>query len=454
MIQYHKVLSILLIAIVILSSCKHEDINLSEYPDICFEKQILPIFQNNCTSCHNANGEAGYNLSYYEGIMQGVSAGKPFDSEIYKVLSDKWEHMMPPENPLTKDNRTLIRLWIEQGALKDCSDSLDIVLISQNGETKAHYTGENCMACHSSNGGAPGYFSAAGTVFDSTKTNPYSNARVKLYTEILAGGNLVSTIDADEEGYFYTTDNIDFSAGLYPVVEGTNGETMFMGQPTFSGQCYSCHGISQENIYIAETIIPIPNDSICFENQVLPILLSSCALSNCHDPITAEEDFIFTSYWNVMNSEEEDLVVPGNPNESKIYKVITDDDPEDRMPPGPGYQALSQNQIDIIYNWIAEGALENINCNTQDCDTVNVNFSGTIWPIVETNCKGCHSGNNANAGIHLENYNDLKTIVDNNKLIDVIYAQNGLPQMPPTFALSECNKTQIEMWIENGAPND
>lgn len=449
--------SAFLVLLIFLASCKHQDINLADYPEICFEEEILPIFQSNCVMCHGPGGEeSGYPLNSYNAIMKGVVSGKPFESQVYKVLSATWVNMMPPDNPISKENRTLIRLWIEQGAQNtSCPDTMNISLVSSHGTSTGHKAGENCMTCHTSGGTAPGYFNAAGTVYDSSKTNTYPNARVKLYTQLLAAGNLVAEIEADENGYFYTTSDIDFSAGLYPVVEGTSGEVMYMGVPTFSGQCYSCHGYDgQDKIFIGSIPIgPVGNDSICFEYDVLPILLSSCALSNCHDPITHEEDIILTSYWNVMNSDEDELVVPGDPNESKMYEAITETDPEKRMPPPPQYNALSQEQIDIIFKWISEGALDR-DCSAYACDTLNVGFASTIWPIVQSNCKGCHSGASPNGGINLENYGNVKAIADNQKLINVIHGTNGLPQMPPTFSLSDCNKRQIEIWIADGSPNN
>jgi hypothetical protein len=49
--------------------------------------------------------------------MRGIKAGDPNDSEIYKAITKtSGEDKMPPDQPLSADNRTLIRLWIEQGA--------------------------------------------------------------------------------------------------------------------------------------------------------------------------------------------------------------------------------------------------------------------------------------------------------------------------------------------------
>src|SRR5687767_10619889 len=46
---------------------------------------------------------------------------------------------------------------------------------------------------------------------------------------------------------------------------------------------------------------PCHPDTIYFFKDVLPILVSNCAKSGCHDAVTHEEDLILTSYDQVMN---------------------------------------------------------------------------------------------------------------------------------------------------------
>lgn len=105
--------------ILIINSCRHDETDISKYDEICFNPDVKLIFASNCaiTDCHNAtSAEEGYVLDNYEGIMKGISAGDPLNSEIYKVITNEWINMMPPDNPLTEEQRIKIRLWIEQGA--------------------------------------------------------------------------------------------------------------------------------------------------------------------------------------------------------------------------------------------------------------------------------------------------------------------------------------------------
>jgi hypothetical protein len=108
-------------------SCKHEVLLPDNIPEICFESEVLPVFQNNCsmTGCHDGTGESGFILNNYIGISHSVVAGKPYDSPAYKAIITKFgEGKMPPDRPLSLENRTIIRLWILEGArLTSCPDT-------------------------------------------------------------------------------------------------------------------------------------------------------------------------------------------------------------------------------------------------------------------------------------------------------------------------------------------
>jgi hypothetical protein len=89
------------------------------------------------------------------------------------------------------------------------------------------------------------------------------------------------------------------------------------------------------------------------------------------------------------------------------------------------------------------------------CDTVNITYSGTVAPIMATNCNACHGTANPSGGVITDNYNDLKTIVDNGSLRGAI---NHLPNYSPMpqggNKLNDCDLTKIGIWIDNGAPNN
>ena len=100
-----------------ITSCKHEA-DISNFPEMCFERDILPIFSNSCaiTGCHDGTGE-GVILTSYTNIMNTVIPYNPDKSQSYKAITSTWgEGQMPPGLPISQEMRTIIRLWIEQGA--------------------------------------------------------------------------------------------------------------------------------------------------------------------------------------------------------------------------------------------------------------------------------------------------------------------------------------------------
>lgn len=189
-------------------------------------------------------------------------------------------------------------------------------------------------------------------------------------------------------------------------------------------------------------------DSIYFQNDILPLIVSTCAQPGCHDAITAQNGIVLTDFNNILDHGDID---PFDPESSDLYEVITDPDPNDRMPP-PGEGSLTDEQINEIYLWIAQGA-QNNGCD--DCDTSDVSFSGDIFPIIDLNCQGCHSGNNPSAGLELLDYMDISAIAINGNLYSSITGTNGFEQMPfNANPLSSCDIDKIEIWINDGAPDN
>lgn len=56
---------------------------------------------------------------------------------------------------------------------------------------------------------------------------------------------------------------------------------------------------------------PCDPNTVYFEKQVLPILLSSCAISVCHDPISKEDGVVLNSFENVIKTGDIDAFDPG-----------------------------------------------------------------------------------------------------------------------------------------------
>ncbi|MBI9069573.1 MAG: hypothetical protein JEZ09_19915 [Salinivirgaceae bacterium] len=121
--------------------------------------------------------------------------------------------------------------------------------ISSYGSSESHNAGQNCMSCHKSGGDGEGWFTLAGTIYDSVQVSTYANATVKLHTGLNGTGTLTATIQADAKGNFYTTEDINFGNGVYVSVNG-NLTTTNMYVPISNGACNSCHGASTDRIWV------------------------------------------------------------------------------------------------------------------------------------------------------------------------------------------------------------
>lgn len=195
--------------------------------------------------------------------------------------------------------------------------------------------------------------------------------------------------------------------------------------------------------------IPCDPDTSYFVNDVLPIFVGNCAISGCHDNETHQKDVILSTYAQIMAS---DVLKPGDASNSDIIELISETDVDDRMPPVPA-NPLSDKEIAILTQWIEQGALNN-NCG-EICDTSNVTWSVSIEPVINSYCTGCHKATSPAAGLDLTTYEGVAAVAAVGKLSGVLNHEPGYPAMPKgSDKLSECKLAKIEIWIENGYPNN
>ena len=108
---------------------------------------------------------------------------------------------------------------------------------------------------------------------------------------------------------------------------------------------------------------------ISFSKQVQPILDAKCL--ECHDGVgegSKKSDFIITSYASVMKGTSSGPVVtPGSAISSTLYRVINHlTNTKIQMPPHHDTsladgraEPLDKKEIEIIANWIDQGAQDN-----------------------------------------------------------------------------------------------
>ncbi len=93
-----------------------------------FERDIQPILEWRCQSCHSDKGEgqhkSGLNLASYDGLMAGthqggdlITPGSAAGSTFFVMLTRK-DHLRMPYGapPLSDDELRVVKAWIEQGA--------------------------------------------------------------------------------------------------------------------------------------------------------------------------------------------------------------------------------------------------------------------------------------------------------------------------------------------------
>ena len=136
-------------------------------------------------------------------------------------------------------------------------------------------------------------------------------------------------------------------------------------------------------------------DTVYFEQQVLKVLVSKCAMSGlpCHGEEPYQNGLNLTSWSAAINSvkieddgstENEKFIIPGNSGESELYKKIS----QNEMPPDK-YWDITSEEDSLIKKWIDQGA-KNLRCNSCD-DKPFESFDITIAPLLLENCAGCHN---------------------------------------------------------------
>jgi hypothetical protein len=96
-------------------------------------------------------------------------------------------------------------------------------------------------------------------------------------------------------------------------------------------------------------VVPATNDIITVKG-VQSTIKEYCGISTCHGgPINPK----LSTY-----SEIKSLAIPGNPEDSKLWELITTNDLNKTMPPVSATHEISLTDKTIIYNWIKNGAKE------------------------------------------------------------------------------------------------
>jgi WD40 repeat protein len=106
-------------------------------------------------------------------------------------------------------------------------------------------------------------------------------------------------------------------------------------------------------------LAPIANaagaaQSVSFRRQIAPVLVQKCQA--CHGPEKAKGGYRLDTFERLMKPGHGDAkpVVPGKPEASELYRLITSHDADERMPQMD--EPLAASQVKLIGRWIREGA--------------------------------------------------------------------------------------------------
>ncbi len=208
----------------------------------------------------------------------------------------------------------------------------------------------------------------------------------------------------------------------------TNADPTIIVTPPINGGSNSTPGVS---------------DTVCFNTDVLPLYVSYCGSSGCHDVNSHRSGVILTDYTHIMNG-----IRAKQSSNSNYYTIIGNG-----MPPRTSPQLTAAN-IATLKKWIDQGAL-NTQC-TNVCDTTVFTYAGAVQNIIANNCGGCHGSKPGSANVYLGDYASAKSYITANTTLfnNAINwtSTSAAMNMPQSGKMVACKITQIQKWIKAGYP--
>jgi mono/diheme cytochrome c family protein len=124
--------------------------------------------------------------------------------------------------------------------------------------------------------------------------------------------------------------------------------------PTQPAAASTPQEVPTETVEIAPTegAAGAPAVTVSFTNDIVPIIQSRCV--NCHGGDRVEKELLMRTYDEIMaGSENGPVILPGDPVNSKLVELVTNQ----KMPKrGP---KLTPPQVQLITEWVAAGAPNN-----------------------------------------------------------------------------------------------
>ena len=111
-----------------------------------------------------------------------------------------------------------------------------------------------------------------------------------------------------------------------------------------------CYGLSHSLVGGA-----VAADKVDYASQIKPLLAAKCYA--CHGVLDQQSELrLETRALMLVGGEGGQVLVPGDPGRSRLFKRITAGE-EDRMPPPTEGARLTSSEIELIRDWIEQGAV-------------------------------------------------------------------------------------------------
>jgi hypothetical protein len=111
-------------------------------------------------------------------------------------------------------------------------------------------------------------------------------------------------------------------------------------------------------IHGASTAKAVDEDRLDYNRDVRPILSENCFACHGFDEKARQADLrLDVAESALADREGVPAIVPGNPDESELWRRVTSEDEAELMPPPESHKTLTAEQKEVLRRWIEEGVV-------------------------------------------------------------------------------------------------
>jgi hypothetical protein len=100
-----------------------------------------------------------------------------------------------------------------------------------------------------------------------------------------------------------------------------------------------------------------PSSPVAFNRDIRPLLSDNCFFCHGPDKNKRQADLRLDTREGLFGSADQSgTIVPGKPEESELIRRIRSSDEDEIMPPPDSHKALTPAQVELLENWVRQGA--------------------------------------------------------------------------------------------------